>query len=73
MKLTVKEIAEACGGRILCGDENAVVTSFITDSRTAAPGTMFVPIVGERVEAHHLPIFAYYGITELRVVKRSNP
>lgn len=52
MKLTVKEIAEACGGRILCGDENAVVTSFITDSRTAAPGTMFVPIVGERVDAH---------------------
>ena len=52
MKLTVREIAEACGGRILCGDAGAVVTSFVTDSRTAGPGTMFVPVVGERVDAH---------------------
>lgn len=52
MKMTVAEIAALCGGR-LEGDGSAVVTAFYTDSRETQPGKMFVPIRGERTDAHH--------------------
>ena len=52
MEMLVKEIVAACGGRLLCGDENARVTSVSTDSRSIAPGALFVPIKGERADAH---------------------
>ena len=52
MKMTVSEIVSACGGRLLCGSPNTEVTSISTDSREITPGTLFVPIRGERVDAH---------------------
>ncbi|WFR55018.1 UDP-N-acetylmuramoyl-tripeptide--D-alanyl-D-alanine ligase [Anaerocolumna sp. AGMB13025] len=50
--LSVKEIACAVGGRILCGDENTLITSVGTNSKNMEPDSLFVPIVGERVDAH---------------------
>ncbi|QHQ62035.1 UDP-N-acetylmuramoyl-tripeptide--D-alanyl-D-alanine ligase [Anaerocolumna sedimenticola] len=50
--LSVKEIAEAVGGKILNGDENTKITSVGTNSKNAELGSLFVPIVGERVDAH---------------------
>ena len=52
MKMTVGEIRRACGGKLLCGDPEAVVTSVSTDSRKIEPGALFVPIKGERTDAH---------------------
>ena len=52
MKMTVSEIAELSGGRLLSGDGSALVTGFVTDSRKACPGAMFVPIRGENVDGH---------------------
>ncbi len=52
MELTVRQIAEAAGGRLLCGDAAARVTSVCLDSRQLKPGCLFVPVVGERVDAH---------------------
>ena len=52
MKLSVEEIRRACGGKLLCGDPEAVVTSVSTDSRKIEPGALFVPIKGERTDAH---------------------
>ena len=52
--------ADECVGRI------------IASLTVGCPPAVPVLASGERVEAHHLPIFAYYGITELRVVKQSN-
>ncbi|OCN02980.1 UDP-N-acetylmuramoyl-tripeptide--D-alanyl-D-alanine ligase [Clostridium sp. W14A] len=52
MKMTVSEMVSACGGRLLCGSPAAEVTSVSTDSREVAPGALFVPICGERVDAH---------------------
>ena len=52
MRMTVKEIVEACGGRLLCGNENTVVTSVSTDSRRISAGALFVPLKGERTDAH---------------------
>lgn len=52
MKMTAAEIAAACGGTILCGNPQTVVTSFFTDSRETCPDGFFVPIKGERTDAH---------------------
>lgn len=52
MRMKVSEIVQACGGKLLCGDPETVITSFTTDSREVKKGTMFVPIQGERVDSH---------------------
>lgn len=50
--IKVKEVVEAVGGKLLCGDENTEITSVCIDSREACAGCLFVPIIGERVDAH---------------------
>jgi UDP-N-acetylmuramoyl-tripeptide--D-alanyl-D-alanine ligase len=50
--MTVKDIAEATGGRILCGDPAKVLRNISIDSRTMAGDDLFVPLVGENVDAH---------------------
>lgn len=52
MNLTVSEILSACGGRLLFGTPKTAVTSVSTNSREIAAGALFVPIRGERVDAH---------------------
>ena len=52
MRVKISEIVKATGGKLLCGDEGTVVTSFFTDSREAKAGAMFVPIRGERADGH---------------------
>ena len=52
LPVPVREIAEAVGGELLCGDENAVVTAVSTDSRAVAPGCLFLPWVGEKFDGH---------------------
>lgn len=52
MRLKLSEIAAACGGTLINGDGDAVVTAFSTDSRDCKPGVLFVPIRGERVDGH---------------------
>ena len=50
----LKDAVAACGGRYV-GDEAALAreVSFVTsDSRTAAPGALFVAFRGERVDGH---------------------
>ncbi len=50
--LTIKEIALAVGGRILWGDERVKVEEVFTNSKSITLGSLFVPIVGERVDGH---------------------
>lgn len=52
MKMTVDEIVDACGGELLCGSPNTMITAVSTDSRKITPGTLFVPIKGEKTDAH---------------------
>src|SRR3982751_2686955 len=52
IELTLAEVAELTGGA-LTGAEGARVTGRVTlDSRTVAPGDLFVAVVGERVDGH---------------------
>ena len=50
--ITLQEILEFTGGTLLCGDANTIVTDVCIDSREIKPGDLFVPIIGERVNAH---------------------
>lgn len=52
MKITAGKVAEICGGRLLCGSPETEICSVATDSRKLGDRTLFVPIRGERVDAH---------------------
>lgn len=49
---TLQYVAEACGGRLLHGSPQGVVTRVCTDSRRVAAGDLFVALSGERFDAH---------------------
>jgi len=48
---TSAQIAEATGGR-LNGDPALAVTSIVIDSNQARPGSLFIPQIGKKVDAH---------------------
>lgn len=50
--LTVKEIVDVTGGVLLCGDENTVIQDICINSKEIKQGDLFVPIIGEKVDAH---------------------
>ena len=51
--VTAAEAASLCGGRIIREGRSAFpVTSFCTDSRDAAPGSLFLAIPGARTDGH---------------------
>ncbi|MCH5265469.1 MAG: UDP-N-acetylmuramoyl-tripeptide--D-alanyl-D-alanine ligase [Lachnospiraceae bacterium] len=50
--VSIAEIVEAVSGTLAWGDEKALVTSVVTDSREVKEGSLFVPLIGERVDAH---------------------
>ncbi len=47
-----QDVVKATGGSLLCGDGESIISAVITDSREAKEGTLFIPIIGERVDAH---------------------
>ncbi len=51
-QITAGQIADWCGGQLLCGDAQAVVTSVCLDSRQVQVGSLFVALPGERVDGH---------------------
>lgn len=50
--MTVLEVLEATGGRLLCGQADRQLRNISIDSRTMAGSDLFVPLVGEKVDAH---------------------
>lgn len=50
--ITVKDIVEMTDGVLMCGDENTPVTDICTNSKEIKDGDLFVPIIGEKVDAH---------------------
>ena len=63
--ITVKEIAEAAGGRLLAGNPAAMVTGISIDSREAKEGCLFVPLIGEKNDAHRFIMTAPVSYTHL--------
>ena len=50
--ITVKELLTAVHGTMLRGSEDTVIGAVNTDSRKAASGEVFLPLVGERFDGH---------------------
>lgn len=50
--ITVKDIVEMTGGVLLCGDESTPVLDICINSKEIKEGDLFIPIIGERVDAH---------------------
>lgn len=61
---SVRQIIEATKGKLLCGDENALVKDVVIDSRKAHPEALFVPIIGEKM----MPI-NFYLLLQRQVVR----
>ena len=53
VQVTVKEILEATGGRLLCGDDSVVLEHISIDSRKMEGNDLFVPFIGARADAHN--------------------
>lgn len=55
MRLSLQEIVEATGGRVISPEARSpvpVITGVSTDSRTLVPGDLFVPLQGPRADGH---------------------
>lgn len=48
----VEDVAKAADGRLLCGDGAVEITSVQFNSKEVTAGALFVPVIGERVDAH---------------------
>ena len=68
--LTVKEIAEICDGRIEGADPDATVTSVVTDSRAAVPGSLFFALPGENLDGHAFAEGAIAGGAVAAVIRK---
>lgn len=51
--ITVKDIVKACGGKLLCGNPETVLTHISIDSRMMKGDDLFVPLIGEKNDAHN--------------------
>ncbi len=60
-ELGIKEIVMATGGRLVWGSDEQGITSIETDSRKAGAGSLFVPVIGERVDGHRFLVSALKG------------
>ena len=50
--LSIKEIRDAVGGRIIREGSSQMITGVSTDTRTIQPGDLFIPLEGERFDGH---------------------
>lgn len=75
MDLRIREIAEACGGRLVIQSavtEETAVDSVVLDSRRLTAGGVFVATVGERVDGHQF-IPGVFGAGAALVVTEKTP
>lgn len=76
MDLTIKEIAQACGGQLVIrgklADGDSYVSSVVIDSRLVEQNGVFLATVGERVDGHRF-ISAAYAKGAILAVTQKRP
>lgn len=50
--IRVRDIIKATGGRLLCGNAQVEIKDICINSKEIKEGDLFVPIIGEKVDAH---------------------
>jgi UDP-N-acetylmuramoyl-tripeptide--D-alanyl-D-alanine ligase len=70
MQLTVAQIAEVTGGRVIVGDGDVRVAGVSTDSRQLEPGHLFVALSGEKVDGHVFVSQVLNGVAAAAVVSQ---
>ena len=50
--MTARQLAQACGGRLLLGDPETPVKHISLNSNIMEGNDLFVPLIGEKVDAH---------------------
>ncbi|MBE7021646.1 MAG: UDP-N-acetylmuramoyl-tripeptide--D-alanyl-D-alanine ligase [Ruminococcaceae bacterium] len=50
--MSIKEITAAIDGRLISGNPETIVSGVCTDTRRVTPGALFIPLIGERFDAH---------------------
>ncbi len=58
-QMTIKEILEATGGRLLQGSMETPVKNLVIDSRKIEAGDLFIPFRGERTDGHRFLTSAF--------------
>ena len=75
MDLSIREIAEACGGKLVLqgekADDDTCVSSVVIDSRLVEPQGVFIATVGERVDGHEFIPGAFAQGVVLAVTQKS--
>lgn len=75
MDLTIKEIAQACRGKLVMrggkADNDTNVSSVVIDSRGVEPGGVFIATEGERVDGHSFIGAAFAKGAALAVTQKS--
>lgn len=51
-KMTVRDVVNATGGRLLCGDGDTPLIHISINSQTMEGSDLFVPLIGAKVDAH---------------------
>lgn len=51
-KFSVSDVLRACGGKLISGDKDMLITRVLSDSREASEGALFVPFKGARSDGH---------------------
>jgi UDP-N-acetylmuramoyl-tripeptide--D-alanyl-D-alanine ligase len=70
MEWTIAEIVEVTGGTLVKGSGSKTVSLFSTDSRTAPPGSLFVPLEGPRFNGHQFIESAFRSGSVATLVKK---
>lgn len=52
-KLTIDDILKATGGAIVSGESDVEISDITTDSRATEGGKLFIPLVGDKFDAHN--------------------
>lgn len=58
-ELTIAEILTATDGTLLSGSADEVITDVTTNSRVAAQGALFIPIIGDKFDGHEFITAAF--------------
>jgi len=56
--IQIEEVLKATGGKLLQGEEKALIQGISTDSRTVAEGELFVALKGPHFDGHHFALKA---------------